>query len=89
MLKDKIMFKKIFFSILVITIFSCSKKDNDIPSYVIIDNINLLTNPNFGENTENITDIWFYIDDNLPTMHSMRTPAMYGGVRVDNRVALR
>ena len=71
MLKDKIMFKKIFFSILVITIFSCSKKDNDIPSYVIIDNINLLTNPNFGENTENITDIWFYIDDNLQGVYEI------------------
>ena len=71
LLKDKIMSKKIFLIILVITIFSCSKENSSIPAYVEIKNVNLLTDPNFGESTENISDIWFYVDDNLQGVYEI------------------
>jgi len=71
LLKDKIMSKKIFLVILVITIFSCSKENRSIPAYVEINNVNLLTDPNFGESTENISDIWFYVDDNLQGVYEI------------------
>ena len=42
-----------------------------IPAYVEINNVNLLTDPNFGESTENITDIWFYVDDILQGVYEI------------------
>ena len=71
LLKDKTMSKKIFLVILVISIFSCTKENNSIPAYVEINNVNLLTDPNFGESTENISDIWFYVDDILQGVYEI------------------
>ena len=71
LLKDKTMSKRIFFIILVISIFSCSKENDSIPAYVEINTVNLLTDPNFGESTENISDIWFYVDDILQGVYEI------------------
>ena len=71
LLKDKTMSKRIFFIILVISIFSCSKENSSIPAYVEINTVNLLTDPNFGESTENISDIWFYVDDILQGVYEI------------------
>ena len=71
LLKDKTMSKKIFLVILVISIFSCSKENSSIPAYVEINTVNLLTDPNFGESTENISDIWFYVDDILQGVYEI------------------
>ena len=71
LLKDKTMSKKIFLVILVISIFSCSKENDSIPAYVEINTVNLLTDPNFGESTENISDIWFYVDDILQGVYEI------------------
>jgi len=71
LLKDKKMLKKIFLIILVFSIFSCSKENSSTPAYVEINNVNLLTDPNFGESTENITDIWFYVDDILQGVYEI------------------
>ena len=59
------MLQRILYFILIFSFFSCNKENNDIPSYVKIDDVDLLYNQDFGANTENITDVWFYIDDNL------------------------
>lgn len=71
LLKDKTMSKKIFLVILVISIFSCTKENDSIPAYVEINTVNLLTDPNFGESTENISDIWFYVDDILQGVYEI------------------
>ena len=71
LLKDKKMLKKIFLIILVFSIFSCSKENMSIPAYVEINNVNLLADQNFGESTENITDIWFYVDDILQGVYEI------------------
>tara|TARA_B110000238_G_C16080956_1_gene419411 strand:- start:89 stop:943 length:855 start_codon:yes stop_codon:yes gene_type:complete len=71
LLKDKKMLKKIFLIILVFSKFSCSKENSSTPAYVEINNVNLLTDPNFGESTENITDIWFYVDDILQGVYEI------------------
>lgn len=71
LLKDKTMSKKIFLVILVISIFSCTKENDSVPAYVEINNVNLLTDPNFGESTENISDIWFYVDDILQGVYEI------------------
>ena len=71
LLKDKTMSKKIFLVILVISIFSCTKENSSIPAYVEINTVNLLTDPNFGESTENISDIWFYVDDILQGVYEI------------------
>ena len=71
LLKDKTMSKRIFLVILVISIFSCSKENDSVPAYVEINTVNLLTDPNFGESTENISDIWFYVDDILQGVYEI------------------
>ena len=75
--------QRIILFILVLLIFSCSKENNNIPSYVKIDNINLLSSPNFGENTENITDVWFYVDDNLQGVYEIpvQFPILNDGIQ--------
>ena len=65
------MLQKILYFILIFSFFSCNKENNDIPSYVKIDDVDLLYNQDFGANTENITDVWFYIDDNLQGVYEM------------------
>ena len=48
-----------------ICIFSCDKNENiqEIPSYLSVSNINLVTNSNQGSNTHKITDVWLYVND--------------------------
>ena len=48
-----------------ICIFSCDKNENiqEIPSYLSVSEINLVTNSNQGSNTHKITDIWLYVND--------------------------
>ena len=52
--------------ILVVLMTSCKKDINDVPSYLSIENIVLSSN-----NTENITDAWVYIDDNLQGVYEL------------------
>ena len=48
-----------------ICLFSCDKNENiqEIPSYLSVSNIDLVTNSNQGSNTHKITDIWLYVND--------------------------
>jgi hypothetical protein len=54
----------IYFIFIVVFFASCTKKMDDawIPSYVNIENIQILTNSNQGSSSSNITDAWLYID---------------------------
>ncbi len=58
--------KEIALIILIGLVISCKKDMNDIPSYISIDNISLSSNT-----TENITDAWVYIDDNLQGVYEL------------------
>ncbi len=53
--------------IIGIASFSCSKDDfeAEIPAYISIDKFSLTTNQNQGSASENITDAWVYINDDL------------------------
>lgn len=53
--------------ILIISVSSCSllDSDNPIPSYIVVDNVNVISNPNQGEATHKILDVWAYADGQL------------------------
>ena len=59
-----------FFIILILFCFACNKEE-EIPSYIGINDFNLTSNSSFGENTENITDVWIYIDENLQGVYEI------------------
>ena len=46
---------------------SCSLTDTDqpIPSYLVIDEVTVTTNPNEGEPTHKISDVWIFADNQL------------------------
>jgi hypothetical protein len=59
-----------YFIILIFIFISCNKEE-EIPSYIGINNFNLTSNSSFGKNTENITDVWIYIDENLQGVYEI------------------
>ena len=59
-----------YFIILIFIFISCDKEE-EIPSYIEINDFNLTSNSSFGENTENITDVWIYIDENLQGVYEI------------------
>ena len=59
-----------YFFLLILISFSCNKEE-EIPSFIEINEINLTSNSSFGEDTENITDIWIYIDENLQGVYEI------------------
>ena len=52
--------------ILILLVISCKKDVNNIPSYVSINSIALSSDA-----TDNITDAWVYIDDNLQGVYEL------------------
>ena len=46
-------------------------KNEEIPSYLKIDSVNLNYDSNFGSNTENITDVWVFVEDNLQGVYEI------------------
>lgn len=64
--------------------FSCSKEklEADVPAYLSIDAISLTTNYlEEGSNSQNITDAWVYINDNLIGVYELpaKFPVLYEG----------
>lgn len=59
-----------YFFLLILICFSCNKEE-ETPSFIEINEINLTSNSSFGEDTENITDIWIYIDENLQGVYEI------------------
>ena len=59
-----------YFFLLILIYFSCNKEE-EIPSFIEINEINLTSNSSFGEDTENITDIWIYIHENLQGVYEI------------------
>ncbi len=57
-------YSKLFFLVSVIFLSSCVKKmdENYIPSYINIDEINVLTSGSQGSTSSYITDAWVYLD---------------------------
>ncbi len=57
----------LYFLILLIFIglFSCKKDKLKAPkaSFLLVNTVSLVTTPTQGENTEKITDIWYYVND--------------------------
>jgi len=74
--------KKIFLLLYCISIISCEKKE-DIPSFIKVDSIYLNYNEDFGSNTENITDVWIYIEDNLQGVYEIPVvfPVLDNGIK--------
>ena len=67
MLNSRIIYKIFVF----LFIFISCEKDDKIPSYLKVNNVNLNYNQNFGSITENITDVWVYIEDNLQGVYEI------------------
>ena len=67
MLNSRIIYKIFVF----LFIFISCEKDDKIPSYIKVNNVNLNYNQNFGSITENITDVWVYIEDNLQGVYEI------------------
>ena len=46
-------------------LFSCDKNTDiqEIPSYINVSKVNLLTSSDQGSNTHKITDVWVYVND--------------------------
>ena len=74
--------KKIFLLLYCFSIISCEKKE-DIPSFIKVDSIYLNYNEDFGSNTENITDVWIYIEDNLQGVYEIPVvfPVLDNGIK--------
>ena len=79
MLNSRITYKIFIFLFIFI---SCEKNDK-IPSYLKVNNVNLNYNQNFGSITENITDVWVYIEDNLQGVYEIPVefPVLEEGIK--------
>ena len=79
MLNSRITYKIFIFFFIFI---SC-EKDDKIPSYLKVNNVNLNYNQNFGSITENITDVWVYIEDNLQGVYEIPVefPVLEEGIK--------
>ena len=79
MLNSRITYKIFIF----LFIFISCEKDDKIPSYLKVNNVNLNYNQNFGSTTENITDVWLYIEDNLQGVYEIPVefPVLEEGIK--------
>ena len=79
MLNSRIIYKIFIF----LFIFISCEKDDKIPSYLKVNNVNLNYNQNFGSITENITDVWVYIEDNLQGVYEIPVefPVLEEGIK--------
>ena len=64
------MLNKFILLFILLFCFACTKNE-EIPSYLKIDSVNLNYNSNFGSNTENITDVWVFVEDNLQGVYEI------------------
>ncbi len=79
MLNSRITYKIFVF----LFIFISCEKDDKIPSYLKVNDVNLNYNENFGSITENITDVWVYIEDNLQGVYEIPVefPVLEEGIK--------
>ena len=79
MLNSRIIYKIFVF----LFIFISCEKDDKIPSYLKVNNVNLNYDQNFGSITENITDVWVYIEDNLQGVYEIPVefPVLKEGIK--------
>ena len=76
------MTNKIITLLIFLSIISCEKKDNT-PSFIRVNTVNLNNNEDFGSSTENITDVWIYLEDNLQGVYEIPVefPVLDEGVK--------
>ena len=86
------------FLFIILSIISCERDDETIPSYISISSFNLNTDPSIeGSNTNNITDVWVYANDqfrgayelpaNIPLLHKGNTNLkIFAGIK-DNGIS--
>ena len=69
-------------SVFLFIFISCEKNEK-IPSYIKVNDVNLNYNQNFGSITENITDVWVYIEDNLQGVYEIPVefPVLEEGIK--------
>lgn len=86
-----------------VTFLSCSKKDFEsvVPSYITINDVSLSTTYiSEGSNSDNITDVWVFLDENLIGVYNLpaKIPILkegscnlkiYGGIKVNGVSATR
>ena len=79
MLNSRITYKIFIF----LFIFISCEKNEKIPSYIKVNDVNLNYNQNFGSITENITDVWVYIEDNLQGVYEIPVefPVLEEGIK--------
>lgn len=65
MLKNLLLLRNILLWSAVLSIFSCDiiNPTEQLPAYLQIDNFELTTTPAQGENSEQITDVWVFVND--------------------------
>ena len=64
-----------FIIIIFIFLISCSKNEQEIPTYITINEFNLSSTSVSGSNSKNISDVWFYVNDSLQGIYEL--PAMF------------
>jgi hypothetical protein len=72
-MKKNILLSILFCAGILLSFQSCELFDpsKDIPSYVSIDSIYLITKPSEGSNSSKIKDAWVYIDNNLQGIYEL------------------
>ena len=62
-----------FIIIIFIFLISCSKNEQEIPTYITINEFNLSSTSFSGSNSKNISDVWFYVNDSLQGIYEFNT----------------
>ena len=81
-----IMYKVII--IIFIFLISCSKNEEEIPSFITVNEFELISTSISGSSTKNISDVWFYVNDSLQGIYELPAtfPVLKNGI---NNVRLK
>lgn len=81
--------KPFFCGLILITVFSCDFINPDEPavSYIQVDSVNLISSTKYGSNSNNINDLWIYVDNKLVGTYEIpfKVPVLPSG---DQTIAL-
>jgi hypothetical protein len=60
-----------FIIIFFIFLISCSKNDVEIPTLITVNEFELSSTSISGSNSQNISDVWFYVNDSLQGVYEL------------------
>ena len=60
-----------FIIIFFIFLISCSKNDVEIPTFITVNEFELSSTSISGSNSQNISDVWFYVNDSLQGVYEL------------------